>query len=184
MLPLEPYGYDPKKAQKLLKDTGYANGFDAGEGSTDTPYATVVKTIVNDLTTVGIRARVHTIERAAMQTVQKEKTVKNLTRQGSWAFGNAATRIEAFIYNQGTQSFLRDADMEAWYIQQVTERDPQKRQALLHKIQQKAYDEVRFLPSWENAFLCASGPRVAVSELHVDSFAYSAPYEDARLKSS
>jgi class 3 adenylate cyclase len=29
----------------------------------------------------------------------------------------------------------------------------------------------RFMPIWENAFLCSSGPRVAVSGLHRDSFA-------------
>jgi len=181
---LEPYGYDPKKAQQLLKDAGYANGFDAGECSSDTPYAAVVEAIVNDLAGVGIRARVRIMERAAIQTAQKEKTIKNLTRQGSGAFGNAATRIEAFMYSQGAQSFVRDADIDAWYTQQVTERDPQKRAALLHKIQQKAYDEARFMPIWESAFLCASGPRVAVSGLHRDSFAYSAPYEDVQLKSS
>jgi peptide/nickel transport system substrate-binding protein len=183
-LQLEPYGYDPKKAQQLLKDAGYANGFDAGECSTDTPYAAVVEAVVNDLSVVGIRAKVRPMERAAIQTAQKEKTVKNLTRQGSGAFGNAATRIEAFMYSKGAQSFLRDSDIDAWYTQQVTERDPQKRAALLHKIQRKAYDEARFMPIWESAFLCASGPRVAVSGLHRDSFAYSAPYEDVRLKSS
>ena len=80
--------------------------------------------------------------------------------------------------------FGRDADIDAWYTQQVTERDQQKRQALLHKIQQKAYDEALLMPIWENAFLCASGPRVAVSGLHRDSFAYSAPYEDVQLKSA
>jgi len=110
--------------------------------------------------------------------------VKNLTRQGSGAFGNAATRIEAFMYSKGAQSFLRDPDIDAWYTQQVTERDPQKRAALLHKMQQKAYDDARFMPIWESAFLCASGPRVAVSGLHRDAFAYSAPYEDVQLKSS
>ena len=183
-LQLEPYGYDPKKAQQLLQDAGYANGFDAGECSTDTPYAPVVEAIVNDLAVVGIRAKVRPMERAAIQTAQKEKTVRNLTRQGSGAFGNAATRIEAFMDSQGAQSFLRDADIDAWYTQQVNERDPQKRAALLHKIQQKAYDDARFLPIWESAFLCASGPRVAVSGLHKDSFAYSAPYEDVQLKSS
>ena len=183
-LPFEAYGYDPKKVRQLLKDAGYANGFDAGECSTDTPYASVIEGVVNDLAVIGIRARVRPMERAAMQTAQKEKTVKGLTRQGSGAFGNAATRIEAFMYSQGAQSFLRDADIDAWYTQQITVRDPQQRQALLHKIQQKAYDEARFIPIWENAFLCASGPRVAVSGLHGDSFAYSAPYEDVQLKSS
>ena len=58
---------------------------------------------------------------------------------------------------------MRDADIDAWYTQQVT---------------------ARFMPLWETAFLCASGPRVAVSGLHRDSFAYSAPYEDVQLKSS
>jgi hypothetical protein len=51
------------------------------------------------------------MERAAIQTAQKEKTIKNLTRQGSGAFGNAATRIEAYMYSQGVQSFLRVADI-------------------------------------------------------------------------
>jgi peptide/nickel transport system substrate-binding protein len=181
---LEPYGYDPKKAQQLLKEAGYGNGFDAGECSTDTPYASVVEGIVNDLAVVGIRARVRSLERAAYQTMHKEKTVKNLTRQGSGAFGNAATRIEAYMYSQGVQSFLRDADIDAWYKQQITERDPQKRQALLYKIQQKAYDEALFMPIWENAFLCASGPRVAVSGLRSGLLVYSAPYEDVQLKTS
>ena len=29
-LALEPYAYDPKKAKQLLKEAGYANGFEAG----------------------------------------------------------------------------------------------------------------------------------------------------------
>ena len=183
-LPLEPYGYDPKKAQQLLKEAGYATGFDAGECSTDSAYASVVEGIVNDLTVVGIRARVRSLERAAWLSSHKEKTVKNLTRQGSGAFGNAATRIEAYMYSQGVQSFLRDAEIDTWYTQQATERDPQKRQALLYKIQQKAYDEALFMPIWENAFLCASGPRVAVSGLRSGLLVYSAPYEDVQLKTS
>jgi peptide/nickel transport system substrate-binding protein len=183
-LRLEPYGYDPKQAQQLLKDAGYPNGFDAGECSTDTSYASVIEALVNDLAVVGIRARVRSMERAAFQAAHTAKTVKHLTRQASGAFGNAATRIEAFMSSQGAQSFLRDADIDAWYTQQGTERDPHKRQVLLHKIQQKAYDEVRFLPMWDYAFLCASGPRVAASGLMPDSFAYSAPYEDVQLQSS
>jgi hypothetical protein len=51
-------------------------------------------------------------------------------------------------------------------------------------MQQKLYDEARFLPIWELGFLSASGPRVAVSgigliRLHI----YSAPFEDVQLKS-
>ena len=54
----------------------------------------------------------------------------------------------------------------------------------MHKIQQKLYDEARFIPIWELGFLCASGPRAAVSGLSsIPLFAYSGPYEDVQLKS-
>jgi hypothetical protein len=52
-------------------------------------------------------------------------------------------------------------------------------------MQQKAYDEARSMPIWGLGFLCASGPRVAVSGLHrIKTFAYSAPYEDVQWQSA
>jgi peptide/nickel transport system substrate-binding protein len=183
-LPLEPYIHNPTKAKQLLKEAGYPDGFEAGECSVGTVYAPVAEAAVNDLAVVGIRAKVRPMERAAIFAAQLEKTVKNLTFQGSGAFGNAATRIEAFIYSQGNNSFIQDSQIDEWYRQQATERDRQKRQALLHKIQQQVYEDVRFLPIWELGFLCASGPRAQVSGLGlIPMFAYSGPYEDVRLRS-
>ena len=183
-LPLEPYAYNPSLAKQLLKEAGYAKGFDAGDYSCDAVYAGVVEAAVNDLTAVGIRAKVRPMERAAVIAAHREKTVKNLTRQGSGAFGNAATRIETFMYSQGAQSFLKDPELDTWYEQQAKERDRRKREAILHQIQQKVYDEAYFAPFWELGFLCASGPRAAVSGLGlIPLFAYSAPLEEVRLKS-
>jgi peptide/nickel transport system substrate-binding protein len=182
-LPLEPYAYDPKKSQALLAEAGYPKGFDAGEYSCDAVYAGVIEGVVNDLAAVGIRAKVAARERAAMQTAQREKKVKNLTRMGSGAPGNAATRVEAFMSSGGVQSFLKDPEIDEWFAQQSRERDRAKREALLHKIQQKVYDEAYFLPIWQLGFLCVTGPRVAVSGLGlIPGHIYSAPYEDVRLK--
>jgi peptide/nickel transport system substrate-binding protein len=180
-LPLEPYGYDPKLARQLLTEAGYPHGFDAGACSMDTPYATLFEAIVNDLTAVGIRAKVRPMERAALLAAQRDRTITGLTRQASAAIGTAATRIEAFMYSKGGQSFLHDPDIDEWYRQQSAERDRKKREALLSKIQQKAYDEVRFMPIWEPTLLSAAGPRVAMSGLNAKSFVYSAPYEDVQL---
>ena len=181
---LEPYAYDVNKARQLLTEAGYANGFDAGACSVDAVYAWAVEGAVNDLATVGIRAKVQPMERAAVFAAQKEHTVKNLTFQGSGAYGNAATRIEAFAYSKGAQSYLKEPEIDQWYEQQTGERDRKKREALLRKIQQKMYDEARYIPMWELGFLCASGPRVAISGLRrIPLFAYSGPYEEVQLKS-
>jgi peptide/nickel transport system substrate-binding protein len=182
-LPLEPYTYDPKRAKELLKEAGYANGFEAGECSTDSVYANVIEAVVNDLSVVGIRSKVRAMERAAMYAAQSEKNVKHMTRQGSGAYGNAASRVEAFMTSKGSLSFLKDPQIDEWYVQQAVELDRKKRETILHKIQQKVYDEANFIPLWELGFLCASGPRVAVSGLGLISvFIYSAPYEDVQLK--
>ena len=75
-------------------------------------------------------------------------------------------------------------DIDELFKQQNEETDRTKREALLHKIQQKLYDEALFVPMWELGFLCASGPRAAVSGLSlIPLFAYSGPYEDVQLKS-
>ena len=183
-LHLEAYAYDPKKAKQLLTEAGYANGFEAGEITVDAPYAGVVEATVNDLAAVGIRARVRPIERASWIAARNEKSARNLLWGGSGAFGNAATRIDSFIYSKGSQSFIKDPEIDEWFAQQALERNRQKREALLHKIQQKVYDEARLLPIWELGFLCASGPRVAVSGLGlIPLFAYSGPYEEVQLKS-
>ena len=87
------------------------------------------------------------------------------------------------MQSTGAESWLKDPEIDTWYAQQATERDRQTRHALLHRIQQKLHEEVRFLPILEAPISHASGPRVAVSGLGlIPLLGYSAPYEDVQLK--
>src|SRR4030095_16688841 len=111
-LPVEPYAHDPAKAKALLKAAGYAKGFDAGEFSCDAVYASVIEAVVSDLGAMGLRTKVQPLERATIQSGRRKKKVHNLTFMGSGAPGNAATRVEAFMYSQGVQSFLKDPEID------------------------------------------------------------------------
>jgi peptide/nickel transport system substrate-binding protein len=182
-LALEPYPYDLKKARQLLGEAGYPNGFDAGDCMVDNAFTGLGEAIVNDLAAVGIRAKMRPMERAADQRAHREKTYKSLAVQSSAAFGSAATRLDAFVTSTGLQSWIKDPQIDAWYAQQGKERNHKQREALLHKIQQKLYDEARFVPIWEHGILHASGPRVAVSGLGlIPLLIFSGPLEDVQVK--
>ena len=174
----------PQKAKQLLAEAGYASGFEAGDCTVDNAFTGLGEALVNDLVAVGIRAKMRPMERAADQAAHREKTHKTLALQGSGAFGNAAVRLDTFVTSKGSQSWIKDPQIDDWYAQQAKERDPKQREALLHRIQQKLYDEVRFIPIWDLGGLHASGPRVAVSGIGlIPLFAFSGPYEDVQLKS-
>ena len=54
---------------------------------------------------------------------------------------------------------------------------------MLHRIQQLVYDKAIYAPIWELGFVHASGPRVAETGLGlIAGWAFSAPYEDVKLK--
>ena len=177
------YGYDPARAKQLLAEAGYPNGFDAGQYFCDTAYANLGEAAVDYLAKAGIRVQLRPLERAAFFSGFKEKKFKNLIQGASGAFGNAATRIEAFVASGGTYVYGTYPDIDGLFREQAAELDQKKREAILHKIQQLVHEKAIFAPLWELAFLNGVGPRVGQSGLGlIAGHAYSAPYEDVTLK--
>ena len=74
-------------------------------------------------------------------------------------------------------------DLDSLFKDQAAELDRKKREALLHRIQQLMHEKVMSIPMWELAFINGHGPRVQESWLAlIPGHAYSAPYEDVKLK--
>jgi len=182
-LPLGPPRYDPARARQLLREAGFANGFDAGEMVGTVQFAGAAEAVINYLGAVGIRARFRTMERAAYLAAQRDKKLKNLLFCGAGGYGNAATRIENYLISTGSFTYGAVPDIDDLFAQQAREPDRTKRQALLHRIQQLAADRVLYIPLYALSFHNGVGPRVQEPSLgRIPLHYYTAPFEDIRLK--
>jgi len=175
--------FDAVQAKKLLAEAGYPNGFDAGDFYVDISYASVYEAVTGYLQQVGIRTKFVSRERASHWTTYTDKKYKNLAYTASGAFGNAATRLEAYVVAGGAYVYGSYPDIDSLFKDQAAELDRKKREGLLHKIQQLVHDKAMAIPIWELAFINGHGPRVQESGLGlIPGHAYSAPYEDVKLK--
>jgi peptide/nickel transport system substrate-binding protein len=177
------YVFDPAQAKKLLAESGYPSGFDAGDYFLDVSYANVQEAIAGYLQQVGIRSKLRPVERAAHWSAYQDKKYKNLAYTASGAFGNAATRLETFVVAGGAYVYGSYPDVDALFKDQAAELDRKKREALLHRVQQLVHEKTMHIPIWELAFINGQGARVQESGLGlIPGHAYSAPYEDLTLK--
>ena len=181
-LQAKPIAYDPDRAKKLLAEAGYPNGLDAGEFVPIPPFFVVAETSVNYLNTVGIRLKIRTMERAAFYSAWGDKKLRGLFLVAAGNSGNAASRVEAFMYSKGSYAYGGYPDLDDLFQQQARERDPARREALLHRIQQLTIDRVTFAPIMDLRGLRGVGPRLidpAMDTVHLNPFP---AYEDIKLK--
>jgi peptide/nickel transport system substrate-binding protein len=181
-LQVPPHPYDPQQARRLLTEAGFPKGIDAGEFAAIPGFATVGEAALNNLNAVGIRMRMRPMERAAFYAAWQEKKLRGLFLTAVGNSGNAASRVEAFMYSKGASAYGGYPDIDELFLQQARERDRAKREALLHRIQQLTIDRAMFAPLMDLRGLIAVGPRVAEHTINsIPMYPFPA-YEDVRLK--
>src|SRR5437667_10466763 len=181
-LRVEPLPYDPQKAKRLLAEAGYPRGLDAGDFTPLPGFWTAGEAALNYLKAVGIRVELRPMEPAAFYAAWQEKKLRGLFLTAAGNSGNAATRAEAFIYSKGSYAYGGYPDIDELFQQQARERDPAKREVLLHRIQQLTIDRVMFAPIWNTRVLIGVGPRVADHTINLVPLSIYPSYEDMRLK--
>jgi peptide/nickel transport system substrate-binding protein len=181
-LQVPPHPYDPQKARQLLAEAGFPKGLDAGDFAAIPGFATVGDAVLNNLNAVGIRMRMRPMERAAFYATWQEKKLRGLFLVAVGNSGNAASRVEAFMYSKGASAYGGYPDIDELFLQQARERDRAKREALLYRIQQLTIDRVMFAPLMDLRGLNGIGPRVAEHTINsIPMYPFPA-YEDVRLK--
>jgi len=182
-VPTEPPPHDPARAKKLLAEAGYPNGFDAGDFYPFPPYNSMAEAILSQLQEVGIRSRLRTMERATYMSAWRDKKLHGIILVITAAMGNAATRLEPYATRNGIYAYGSLPEVDDLYHRQAREVDAKKREALVQQIQKTITEHAMHVPIYELAFIWGVGPRVAVSGANlIPGFAYSAPFEDLRLK--
>jgi peptide/nickel transport system substrate-binding protein len=182
--PPEP-AHDVARAKQLLAEAGHPDGFEAGPYYCDAAFSSIAEAVVNSLRDAGIRANLRPIERAGFFKSYSEKKFKGLIQGASAAFGNAATRLEAFVTKGGAYAYGNYPDIDALFQQQASELDHVRREAILHKIQELVHERVIAAPIWQLAALSGVGPRVGESTFGlIAGYPWTSPYEDITLKAT
>jgi peptide/nickel transport system substrate-binding protein len=181
-LQVEPPAYDLAKAKQLLAEAGYPKGFDAGEFAAIPGFPTVADAVVNDLNAAGIRVRMKPMERAAFYATWQEKKLRGLFMTAVGNSGNAASRADSFIQSKGAWAYGGYPDIDELFRQQASERDVERRAALLHQIQRLTIEREMFAPVMDLRTLNGVGPRIArhtITDVWMSPFASC---EDIELK--
>jgi len=134
------------------------------------------------LNAVGIRLTMKQMERAAFTADWRAHKLKGVFMAAAGNSGNAASRAESFIQSKGAYSYGGYPDIDELYQQQTTERNKEKRKALLAKIQQLTIDRVMYAPMMDLRALMGVCPRVTK---HTIADVWMSPfpsYEDIEIK--
>ena len=188
-LPIDPDPYDPARAKRLLAEAGFPRGLDAGDFTIAPPYEGTGEAIANYLAAVGIRVKIHTMERAAFYDQMRPgpNRLKGLILMFSGAPGDAASRIRESAVTGGTFSGLAVPEIDAWMKTYDTSTDVQERKRLVEQVQRFTLEQYLMVPVCRNVAIWGFGPRLANARIEdvcgaVPQYNFLGPYEDIQIK--
>jgi peptide/nickel transport system substrate-binding protein len=191
-LPWPKWEHNLAKAKQLMAEAGFPNGF-AVDWLTPVPnYYSLGERIVSQLQTIGIRAKLQTIERGVflkrLQGGLKEwpgvQIILNAARVG----GTWSNWYDSFMKCGGFNGKDRNCvpEIDDKFNKYLASVDAGERQKLAEEVQREILENYYFVPVFRHAAMQAIGPRVKAAKWQ-DVFptvtaAHAYPWEDIQLR--
>jgi peptide/nickel transport system substrate-binding protein len=142
------YDYDPARAQQLLAEAGYADGFEIDfYGYRDRPYG---EAITGYLREVGIKANMKWLKYSALRDATKaDKVALVMNTWGSYGV-NDISNITGQHFRMEYNDFARDQEVTDWLNEGDNSIDEAKRREVYAKALKRIADQAYWLPlfSW------------------------------------
>ena len=185
---------DVAKARKLMAEAGYPNGFAYDWLTPAPPYYSRGERIIAQLqSTLGIRGKMQTLERAVYQKRQqggmKEWPGVNILLTGARIGASWANWYESELKCGGMLAADKFCvpELDARYDKYLASDKPEERKSLAEEIQREILENYYFVPVFRHAFMNAIGPRIKATKWQdvfpsYKSTGYAYPWEDIQLK--
>jgi peptide/nickel transport system substrate-binding protein len=185
---------DVAKAKKLMADAGYPDGFTYDWLTPAPPYYSRGERIIAQLqSTLGIRGKMQTLERAVYQKREqggmKEWPGVNILLTGARIGASWANWYETEIKCGGMLGADKYCvtELDAKYDKYLASDKPAERKALAEEIQRAILENYYFVPVFRHAFMNGIGPRIKAAKWQdvfpsYKSTGYAYPWEDIELK--
>jgi peptide/nickel transport system substrate-binding protein len=182
------------KAKNLMTEAGYPNGFAYDWLTPAPPYYSRGERIIAQLqSTLGIRGKMQTLERAVYQKRQqggmKEWPGVNILLTGVRIGASWANWYESEIKCGGMLAADKFCvtELDAKYDKYLASDKPEERKLLAEAIQREILESYYFVPVFRHAFMNGIGPRIKATKWQdvfpsYKSSGYAYPWEDIELK--
>ena len=162
------------------------NGFDAGLMYCDSSYANMAEVSVNNLAADRHprQAASRSSAPASSPAMPPRNTPRGIIQAASGAFGNAATRLAAFVVKGGAFAYGSYPDIDELFPQQADELDHEKRDCDPRKDAAAGPREGDLRADLAARLSSTASARGSASPAFglIPGFAYTAPFEDITIK--